>query len=127
MRTLIDKYLIWFKLAGVAVLACALIGIGWTAQGWRKDAEIAKLQADRANDSATQAKGALADLTTASKTINDAAARFAGQQTTLGSKLDAIQKEMKNAKPLPPDCRPDAFRLRSLEAAVSAANEAASR
>lgn len=111
---------------GSAALCFALgAGAGWTGNGWRKNAEIADLQKMRAEDKATQATAALDDLTKAAKTINAAAAQYGQVQITLGAKLDQISKDMKNAKPLPIDCRPDDFRLRNLRATVEAANQAA--
>jgi len=46
-------------------------------------------------------------------------------QSALGTRLDAIQKELKNAKPLPADCRPYVGRVRMLSNAVDAAKQAA--
>lgn len=109
----------------VVVVIAGAFGAGWTAQGWRKNAEIAELQAQRSNEIAGQLQSALDDFDKASKTINAAATQYAGIQTTLGTKLDQLRKDFKNAKPLPVDCRPDDSRVRNLNAAIDAANQAA--
>jgi hypothetical protein len=107
---------------GLAVLA---FGIGWTVNGWRKDAELAELTAARAQADLVSANLALTDLRAAGQTIRQKADEYAGIQSTLGAKIDAIRKDMKNAKPLPADCRPDAARVRNLSDAVDAAKQAA--
>jgi hypothetical protein len=107
---------------GLAVLA---FGMGWMVNGWRKDAELAELSAARAQADLTTANLALTDLRTAGKTIRQKADEFRGIQTTMHTELAAIRKDMKNAKPLPADCRPDDQRLRNLSDAVSAAKQAA--
>jgi hypothetical protein len=113
------------KLAVPAVLAVAIFGAGWAVNGWRKDAQIAELKTERANTAATQAQGALDDLTAASKTINDAARRYGALQSDLGVKIDDLKKELQNEPPLPPDCRPGPGRVRMLNSAIDAANKAA--
>lgn len=47
-------------------------------------------------------------------------------QSNLGLQLEAIRKDLKShAAPLPPDCRPDEFRVRKLAEAVDAAQQTA--
>lgn len=114
-------------LLGGALAAVAIgFGSGWAANGWRLGAEISAIKAERATDRADQAQAALTDLAEASKKINDAAGGAQADISSLGVKLDQIQKDFKNAKPtpLPPGCRPDAVRVRSLAAAVDATNAA---
>jgi hypothetical protein len=112
---------------GVALAGAGLclFAAGWTAQGWRMGAQLAALTTARAQSDLTVANQALADLSAASATIRTKADEFAGIQTTLGAKLDAIRKDLKNAPKLPADCRPDAERVRLLSDAVRAAREAA--
>lgn len=114
----------WRAVAALALGAC-LFAAGWTANGWRKDAEIAELTVARAQADLASANQALGDLRTASTTIREKADEFAGIQTTLGAKLDAIRKDLKNAPKLPTDCRPDAGRVRLMSDAVDAAKQAA--
>jgi hypothetical protein len=98
---------------------------GLVTNGWRKDAEIAELTAARAQADLASANQALGDLRTASGTIREKADEFAGIQTTLGAKLDAIRKDLKNAQKLPADCRPDPGRVRLMSDAVDAAKQSA--
>lgn len=123
----IKEYIIWFKIAGVIAIAAALVGATWTIRGWRSDVEVANLRREKAEGSAKEWKGALDDFVNASKIVRDAAQGAQVDISSLDKKLDAIQKEFKNAKPipLPADCRLDSVRLRSLIDAASAVNEAA--
>ncbi|WP_313817936.1 hypothetical protein [Cupriavidus sp.] len=114
-----------WRAAGAVLLATGIFAAGWAANGWRKDAEIAELTAARAQADLTSANQAIGDLRTASTTIHQKADEFAGIQTTLGAKLDAIRKDLKNAPKLPADCRPDAGRVRLMSDAVDAAKQAA--
>ncbi|MDR3381720.1 hypothetical protein [Cupriavidus basilensis] len=114
----------WRALAMVA-LAAGIFAAGWSVNGWRKDAELAELTAARAQADVETANQALADLRTAGAGIRARADEYRAIQSTLGSRLDALQKELKNAKPLPVDCRPDDFRVRKLSDAVDAAKQAA--
>lgn len=113
------------RVAGAAALAGALFSAGWTINGWRKDAELAELTAARAQADVATANQALGDLRAAGAEIRARADEYRAIQSTLSTRLDAIQKELKNAKPLPADCRPDAGRVRMLSDAVDATKQAA--
>jgi hypothetical protein len=114
-------------LVGGALAVAIGFGSGWTANGWRLDAEISSIKADRASDRADQAQAALTDLAEAAKKIKDAADGAGIEFFAVNTQLADIKKDLKNAnaKPLPPDCRPDTVRVRSLAAAVDATNKAA--
>lgn len=114
-----------WRAVGAALIAAALFAAGWTVNGWRKNAELADLTAARAQADLDTANQAIGDLRTAGAAIREKADEFAGIQTTLGSKLDAIRKDLKNAPKLPADCRPDAGRVRLMSDAVDAAKQAA--
>lgn len=118
-------YLDSIKALVLAVGVAVAFGAGFAVQGWRLGAQIAELKASRANEIAAQSQAALNDLSDASKKINQAANDYASIETTLGKKMDQLRKDFKDAKPLPPDCRPDSVRVRNLDAAIDAANEAA--
>lgn len=109
-------------LAGAAIA----FGSGWAANGWRLGRQIADLKTERAETRANQAQAALDDLTVASKRIRAAADTHTADFRMLTGKLDALRKDWKNEKlaPLPIDCRPDTFRVRHLDAAIDAVNEA---
>jgi len=115
--------------AGVAVLVGLLLAgaAGWVANGWRHGTEIADLQRAHADFRATLSEAALADVQADAATIRQAATEFAAIQSTLAPRMTALTKELRNAKPLPPDCRPDPVRVRNLDAAIDAANQAIPR
>jgi len=117
------------RIAVGAGLAAAVLGFGagWAVNGWRLGAELAGEKAARAQDQATQVGAALSAMQADASAIRQAATEYAAAQSTLAPKLAALTKELRNAKPLPPDCRPDAVRVRNLEAAIDAANQAAAR
>lgn len=120
----IPKSMPW-RAIGAALLAAGIFAAGWAANGWRKDAEIDRMTTASAQADLASANQALGDLRTAGETIRAKADEFAGIQTTLGAKLDAIRKDLKNAPKLPADCRPDAGRVRLMSDAVDAAKQAA--
>jgi len=117
------------RIAVGAGLAAAVLGFGagWAINGWRLGAELAGEKAARAQDHAAQAGAALSALQADASAIRQAATEYAGIQSTLAPKLTALTKELRNAKPLPADCRPDPVRVRNLDAAIDAANQAAAR
>ncbi len=105
-------------------------GAGWKVQGWRKDTTISELKNERATDRATQATTALEDVTKATNEIHKAALEYSAQESELGSKMDAIRKDLKNVQakaPLPPDCKPTTDRLRNLKSAIDATNSSITR
>lgn len=114
-----------WRVVAVVALACATFGAGWTVKGWRKDAELAQLTAARAQSDLATVNQALGQLQTASADIRARADEYRGITTQLGATVSTIRKELKNAKPLPADCRPDDFRVRKLSNAVDAAKQAA--
>ncbi|MDO8048485.1 lysis system i-spanin subunit Rz [Janthinobacterium sp. SUN211] len=74
----------------VAVLLCGAL-VGWTAQGWRKDASIAALQRAAATAKTTAAT-ALAQATTRVLTLERAAG------TALAQRADHLTQEQTHAK-----------------------------
>ena len=112
---------VWASLA----IGCAAFSSAWIIQGWRKDAEIAELKAARTALDLENANRALLDLRTAGETIRQKADEFRGIQSTMHTELAAFREDLKNATPLPSDCRPDDQRLRNLTGAVRAAQQAA--
>lgn len=113
------------RIVGAVALAAAIFAAGWVTNGWRKDAELERTKAEAIKADLSDATAALSDLKAAGEKIRSKADELNVAQTKLGAKLDAIQKDMKNAKPLPADCRPDDFRVRKLSDAVEAAKQAA--
>lgn len=115
-------------LAGVAALALAF-GAGWGVNGWRLHADLSDEKADRANEISQASQVALADYKEGAKAIKDAATGAQVDITTLGAKLDTIDRRIKNAKPapLPADCRPGPVRLHNLAEAAAAVDAATAR
>jgi len=110
------------------LLAMALAGAaGWFTNGWRHSAEIAELRRLHAEFRATLSEDALTTLQADAAEVRRAASEFAAIQSTLAPKMTALTKELRNAKPLPADCRPDAVRVRNLDAAIDAANKSIPR
>jgi len=110
--------------AGAAAVALAF-GSGWTVNGWRLGAEVANLRAQHAQVQAAQATATVSTLQADAAAIHEAATEYAGIQSTLAPKIAALTKELRNAPRLPVDCRPDDVRVRNLDAAIDAANQAA--
>lgn len=115
-------------LAGAGIAAGVLLfGAGWVINGWRLESALSKLKTAQAVEKANQATGALTTLQADAAAIHQAATEYAGVQNILAPKIAALTKELRNAKPLPMDCRPDAVRVRNLDAAIDAANSAIPR
>ena len=119
-----------FFIGGIAVAVIAAAGAagGWVVQGWRKDADIADLKREQADDRAADTAAALTDLVTAAGKVKAAAQGYVSARNDLTTAMSAISMDLKNVQkqnPLPVDCRPDAGRLRNLQAAAAAANAAA--
>jgi len=109
------------------VLGGAIAGPGaWHWQANRYERQFAERDAQQAREQLGVAQLALADLQSASALIHQKAVEYGGIQSTLGLQLEAIRKDLKNARePLPVGCRPDDFRVRKLAEAVGAAQQAA--
>lgn len=111
--------------AGILVLVGLLLAgaAGWFANGWRHGAEIAELRRAHAEFRAGLSEAALVSLQAEAADVRRAATEFAAIQSTLAPRMTALTKELRNAKPLPADCRPDPVRVRNLDAAIDAANQ----
>lgn len=115
----------WGYLAA-AVIAAGLAGGGTyylTSRGYQ--IEIGKLKLAQAQSQTISVAASLSQLQKFISTMHSAATDYNSSTQILLGRLDALQKEFHNAtlaKPLPPDCRPDATRVRLLSEAVAAAN-----
>lgn len=105
--------------SGIAGLAA------WHWQAASYERKLSALGEQQARGELQVARVALEQLHSASSVIHQKAVEYAGIQSTLGLQLEAIRKDLKNANPLPADCRPDDFRVRKLADAVGAAQQAA--
>lgn len=113
-----------FKLPLVVALG---FGAGWLINGWRLQSDLEKAEAAHAKEKAEQITTALVNLKADADKIRAAATEYAGIQNTLAPKIAALTKELRNAKPLPPDCAPTPDRVRTLDSAIDAANSAIPR
>jgi hypothetical protein len=102
-------------------------GAGWLVNGWRLHSALAKVEAARAKEKADQATAAMTTLKADAAAIHQAATEYAGIQNTLAPKIAALTKELRNAPRLPVDCKPDPVRVRNLDSAIDAANQAVPR
>lgn len=120
---LIGPALIGWRGYAAAAFVGALIsgGAAWTAQGWRKDVQIARLQRDQLQARADANAAVLETIKGDINSIAAAAARAAADAGALPVRMGEITKALKNAKPLLAGCRPDDVRVRSLTDAVRAA------
>jgi len=118
-------YKLQLAIGAGAVAAALCFGAGWAINGWRLGADVANLRAERAQEQAAQATAAVSTLQADAAAIHQAASEYAGIRSTLVPTIAALTKELRNAKPLPVDCRPDDVRVRNLDAAIDAANQAA--
>ncbi|TMS58542.1 hypothetical protein MW7_007405 [Imbroritus primus] len=116
----------WKGYAAVAIAAGLFAG--WAAWQWQANAyerQIARINEKQARADLSAAQQEISGLRQDTANINQKATELLGIQSTLGGQIAAIRKDMKNAKPLPADCRPDDFRVRKLSDAVAAAKQAA--
>lgn len=110
--------------AAALVLVVGFAG-GWLVNGWRLGSDLAELRAQHAEKIATQAQATVTTMQADAAAIHMAAGQLVAIETTLGPRIDALKKEIRNAKPLPAGCLPDPARVRNLDAAIDAANAAA--
>jgi hypothetical protein len=114
-----------------AALVGALVGAlvagpaAWTVQGWRYGAEIAGMERDKAQADAQASRQALTDIQANIETVAAAGRRAAAVGPMLTVQINKLTGALRDAPPLPDNCRPDPVRMRSLESSVGAANRAA--
>lgn len=109
------------------LIIAASFGAGWTANGWRKDRQISDIYGKESMAIATSANAALSALESSIRVINAAAISAKTTNNDLSLQLALIRKDLKNAKPLPVDCRPDAVRVSNLNDTIDTANKAITR
>lgn len=116
---------IWLRLGIIGLVVAAIFGGGMWFEAQIKNVTIANQKADALEKAAGDATTALNQFQTDVGTIHKAASDYQDQKKGYENQFAALSKEFNDAikkKPLPPDCRPDAERLRALNAAVQAAN-----
>lgn len=117
------------RLVGIGILAALIAGSAATwATATIYGARISDMKAEQASRDRDAANAVLKKFTETATRINAAANDYTAVAGDLGKKLDTIQTDLKNVQaksPLPHDCKPTSDRLRSLTAAVAAANSTA--
>ncbi len=108
-------------LAGILIAGPAV----WTVQDWRYDAKIAGMERDQAVADAQVSRQALSQLQADIDAVAAAGRRAAAVGPSLTAQINKITGALKDAPPLPDNCRPDPVRMRSLTDSVRAANRAA--
>lgn len=119
---------IWFRLAAGAIGAVLIFSAGAYADHRWNESKIADLRAEHAQEAADNATAALQRLAKQMDGMQKASADYGATRDQLFTRLDTLNKEFHNAikpAPLPPDCMPDAARVRALAEAVTATNAAA--
>jgi hypothetical protein len=114
----------WIASASIAVI------LTWYATSLSYRVTISHMEKEQAENVADGYRATLAMFTADADKVHQAAEQYTTFQTNLDSRFNTISKDFHDAvktKPLSPDCRPDPVRVRSLTAAVEAANSAAGR
>jgi len=109
--------------AAGALAAGLLVGV---AQEWRLGVRIADCQRQQAQAQADTATASLGQLANDVQSIATAARRASETAEQLPAQIGVISKALKDAKPLPAGCRPDADRVRNLTDSVRTTSRAAS-
>lgn len=117
------------QLAAVVALVFGLLcgGGAWYVTDLRADAKIAAIEKKVADDDRKEAVDSLNQMTGQLEAVHDAAEKAVTQLAVTNGALAKIGKGLKNAPPLPTDCKPDTARVQSLDAALEAVNAATAR
>lgn len=119
----------WQSYVAAGLLSAGLAAAAsWYVTSLPYKAEIATMRAERAEQSAADAKAALSQFVRQADNITAAANRLTELERGFDGAFSTFSRDFQHyaqAAPLPPDCKPDAFRLRILSSAVAAANSAA--
>lgn len=110
--------------AAVLALAGGGFGAGWFVNGALKDAEISQIRESQAIARADEAERSLQEFSQAAAGLRTSADQLLRIRKTLGAQIATLNTELTHAPPLPADCLPDALRVRTLDAAIDAANAA---
>lgn len=115
---------VWGYVGALGIGAILATGATYEVVHNANAVEISQLKADAANQKAASATAALSQLTGFIDQMHVASNDYAGQLQLIDNRFALIQKGLANARrtPLPPDCKPDAGRVRSLSDAIAAAN-----
>lgn len=113
----------WAAALGLSTLAAAGGGF-YAGHHWAGD-DLQKLRAEMAQQHADTAEASLKKLQGFIDSMQAAAVGYGQDRDKLNASLDALRKDLLHAiktSPLPPDCRPDAGRVRALSEAIDTTN-----
>ncbi len=79
----------------VAVIAVLLFAAGWVTEGWRKDAEIDRIERAHADQRARDAQAAAEEIADATKRGNELAARAAAAEATRDTALEETRNALR--------------------------------
>jgi len=125
----LTPYSALFKIVGLILLAASIFFAGWLVNGWRLGEKLAKMETAQVQTALNAEKLAAEDLYKAATNIHNAALEFNSSKLAVGNKLDSLRKDIReyaNQNKLPPDCKPDDVRMRSLSDSINEANKALS-
>lgn len=94
-----------------AAVAALLFAAGWTANGWRKDAEIERIERTHADERADAARAAAEVITAALQRGNELATRVAAEETTRDTALQETQHALRKVTTGQPCLSGPALRL----------------
>lgn len=117
------------QLVAALMLVAALLAAGsaWYVTRLHYTTQIAEMKAEKADDDRNAAVTSLNQMTGQLEAVNDAAHAAVTQLAVTNGALAKIGKGLKNAQPLPADCKPDTVRVQSLDAALDSVNAATAR
>jgi len=104
----------------VAALAALLVTAGWTANGWRKNVEIERLERTHADQRASDAVAAADEIAAAQQRGDTLAARVAAAETTRDTALQETQHALRKVTTGKPCLSGPALRLLNGTAGLAA-------
>jgi hypothetical protein len=118
---------IWGYVGAAAIAAALATGATYFVTSRSYETTIARIERDQAKAQVADVTASIAKLQTIIASMHQAGVDYGAAQQALFAKLDTLNRNFRNAikpNPLPADCRPDPVRVRSLETAIDAANDA---
>lgn len=116
-------YLFWIKLAGLALLMAASAGGAWYVDSNRWQVRYDALELADSQKQTADVTASLGQLQGFIDNMHDADAGYGATLAQIKTQFITVNQELHDAlsRPLPSDCKPDAARVRALDAAVLAA------
>ena len=106
----------------VAVFSVLIFAAGWAVEGWRKDAEIDRIELAHANQRADDARAAAEEITAATKRGNELAARAAAAEATRDTALEETRNALRKVTTGKPCLSGAAVRLLNESGGLKAAD-----